>query len=137
MSMQHARHNRPVSNTLHPGVYAGMAGLLLVFVVSAWLFFGGGYNDLALAVVTGFFLMAGGIPFLIWMSWRNQCHAEAEQSDKVSFGDWAAGEFETGTGRRKAADALIECLLPIAAVGLGLAALGIIFYVTELQAGVI
>jgi hypothetical protein len=137
MRTQLARHNRPVSDTLHPGVYAGMSGLVLVFVVSAWLFFGGGYNDLALAVVTGFFLMAAGIPFLIWLAWRRQCRAEAEQSDRVSFAEWAAGDFETGTGRRRAWDALIECLLPIAAVGLGLAAIGIIFYITELQSSLL
>jgi hypothetical protein len=136
MTRQVARHNRPVSNALHPYVYAAMAGLLLLYVISAWIFFHGEYNDIALAVVSGFFLMFGGIPFLIALTWRRR-HAEAEEPDQVSFRDWATGEFETNTGRRKATDALVECVLPIAAVGLGLLAFGIIFYISEVHSNLV
>jgi len=136
MTNQVTRHNRPVSYTLHPAIYATMAALMLVYVVAAWIFFSGQYDDIALAVVSGFFLMAGGIRFLIWRTWRRR-HGEAERPDQVSFGDWVAGEFETGTGRRKAKDALIECLLPIAAVSLGLVAFAIIFYISEVQSNLV
>jgi len=136
MAKRVVRHNRAISNTLHPYIYAAMAGLLVVYVLSAWIFFHGQYDDIALAVVTGFFLMAAGIPFLIALTWRRR-HAEAEEPDNVSFSDWATGEFETSTGRRKGTDALVECLLPIAAVGLGLLAFGIIFYISEVHSNLV
>jgi hypothetical protein len=130
---QTARHNRPVSNGLHPYVYAGMAGFVLLFVVSAWVFFGGGeYMPLLLAVVTGFFLMAAGIPFLIWLTWRGR-HADGKEADTIRFRDWIAGDFEAGPERRNAADAAVEALLPIAAVAIGMVAIGIVFYITAAE----
>jgi hypothetical protein len=43
--------------------------------------------------------------------------------------DWASGELEISQDRRKAADAAIEVILPIAAVALGFMAMGIVFEV--------
>jgi len=130
MTQMMARHNRPVSSALHPYVYAAMVGLVLVFVVSAWAFFGGGENmELLLAVVTGFFVMATAVPFALWLTWRNR-HVEAERTESISFRDWASGEFDTGQGRRKAVDAAVEVLLPIAAVAFGMVAMGIVLYIT-------
>src|SRR5262245_31265560 len=38
MSTELIRHNRPISDHLHPAVYAAMAGLALWLVVSVWGF---------------------------------------------------------------------------------------------------
>jgi hypothetical protein len=139
MSKHIVGHNRPISRSVHTGVYAAMVGLLLLFVISAWAFFGGvQYAGLALAVVTGFFVIAAGIPFLLWLTWRH--HAEAGQTsdaDSTALRDWMSGALETDAGRRKAMDAAVEFLLPIAAVAFGLTAIGIIYYIAEVESGLV
>jgi hypothetical protein len=111
---------------MHPGIYLAMIGLLSLYAVSAWTMFGGDYyNDLMFAVVTGLFVMAVAIPATLWLTWRRNTGDAVEDDPK--FRDWAAGEFEMWTGRFKASNAAIEALLPIAAVSIGLVALGIIF----------
>jgi hypothetical protein len=122
------RHNRPVSDHLHPLVYAVVAGTALWFVLPAWIFFGGAeYMVLLLAVVSGFFLMAAAIPFVLWRVWLKH-HAARE--NRMSFRDWASGEFETQPGRRKALDAAIEIILPLAAAAAGMTAMGLTFHFT-------
>jgi hypothetical protein len=117
---------RPSSDHMHSGIYLAMIGLLSLYAMSTWVFFGGDYyNDLTFAVVTGLFAMAVAIPTVLWLTWRRNS-ADAEE-DGPRFRDWAAGEFEMGTGRFKGANAAVEALLPIAAVSIGLVALGIIF----------
>jgi hypothetical protein len=83
---------------------------------------------LLLAVVTGFFFMAIAIPFAIWLVWRKNQDPDAMRGESISLRDWASGEFETWQGRRKAAAAAAEIVMPIAAVSFGLMALGIVFY---------
>jgi hypothetical protein len=131
MKRQVNRHNRPVSGHLHPLVYVAVVGLVLLYVVSAWTFFGAGeYMSLLLAVVTGFFFMAIAIPYAIWLIWRKYRYldSDATQSDSISLRDWASGELETWQGRRKATDAAVEIVLPVAAVAFGLMAIGIVFH---------
>jgi hypothetical protein len=41
--------------------------------------------------------------------------------------DWASGELEISQDRRRAADAVIEIVLPFAAVAVGFTAMGIVF----------
>jgi hypothetical protein len=128
-----SRHNRPVSDHLHPLVYAVMVGLVLWFVLSAWISFGGAeYMGLLLAVVSGFFLMAAAIPFTLWCTWQNH-RPDRTHEDRTPFREWAAGEFETGQGRRRALDAAIEIALPLAAAAVGMTAMGLIFYFTSLS----
>jgi hypothetical protein len=130
MARELARHNRPVSDQLHPTVYAAMVGLVLLFVVSAWACFGGGaYVGLLLAVMSSFFLIAVAVPFALWLTWRRHPSSDAAQGQGISLRDWASGEFDTWQDRRKAADAAIEVLLPIAAVAFGMAALGMVFFI--------
>ena len=45
-------------------------------------------------------------------------------------GTGASGEFDTWQGRRKAAGAAVEILLPIAAVAFGITAFGIVLHFT-------
>ena len=124
------RHNRPVWDHLHPLVYAVVAGTVLWFVLAAWIFFGGAeYMSLLLAVVSGFFLMAVAIPFALSRVGRKQ-HRGPASEDRISFRDWAPGEFETQPGRRKALGAAIEIIFPLAAAAAGMTAMGLIFHFT-------
>ena len=123
------RHNRPISNHLHPLVYLAAVGLGLWFVLAVWIFFYG-YTDMEtpLWVVSGLFLMTVGIPSAIWLTWRR--HGDAQGGNSPPLREWAAGEFETAYGRRKAAVAALEMLLPIAAAAVGMTVLGIVFLVS-------
>jgi hypothetical protein len=123
------RHNRLISNHLHPMVYLAAVGLGLWFVVAAWVVFSG-YRDMEvpLWVVSSLFLMAVGIPSAIWLTWWK--HGDA-QGKPPPLRDWVAGDFETAEGRCKAATAAVEMLLPIAAAAFGMTALGILFYAAK------
>jgi len=129
MTRQEKRHNRPVSTHLHPVVYWAIVGLVVWFAASAWTFFSAAeYMGLLLTVVTGFFFMVIAIPLAIWLVWRKNRNPDAMWGESISLRDWASGEFETWQGRRKATDAAVEIVMPIAAVAFGLMALGIVFY---------
>jgi len=56
---------RPVTNWLHPRVYALLVGFTVGFVLAAWAFAGSGVVDYLLAVVSGFFVMAVGLPLIL------------------------------------------------------------------------
>jgi hypothetical protein len=132
MPEQPKRSNRPVWNQLHPLVYAAAAGCLMWFVLFAWIFFGGtGYADFALVVVSGFFLMAMAIPFALWLVHRKY---EGDAERVPSLREWAAGDFEIWQGRRRAAEAAIEILLPLAAAAVGMTAIGLVYHFSALGA---
>lgn len=128
MTKELVRHNRPVSDHLHPLVYKAMAGLALWYVLSVWVFFGEeSYTALALAVVSLFLFLAVGIPFALWLAWRGSPISGAHENSQT-FHDWTSGEFETWQGRLSGAEAAVELLLPLAAVAFGLTILGIVLY---------
>jgi hypothetical protein len=128
---QHAiRHNRPVNDRLHPAIYKSLAGLALWLVVSVWFLFNRGpYMALTVAVITGFFFIIVMIPFLLWMSWRHQGHADSGTGEPP-FREWAHGEFQTWTGPLTGTEAATQILLPIAAVSLGMTVFGLVLYFT-------
>jgi len=134
-----ARPSKRVTDCLPTRIYAIIAGLALWFVFSTWWFFGGaGYIELALAVVTGLFVMALGIPFTLWQAGvkarkRDAAPETAEElpaseQPAESLGTWFEGRFDTWTGQQTSATAAAEILLPIAAVALGIMAMGIVFH---------
>ena len=126
MTRQEKRHNRPVSTHLHPIVYWAIVGLVVWFAASAWTFFSAAeYMGLLLAVVTGFFFMVIAIPLAIWLVWRKNRNPDAMWGESIPLRDWASGEFETWQGRRKATDAAVEIVMPIAAVAFGLMVKGL------------
>lgn len=120
---------RPLSDELHPGLYVAIAGLVALFVVSAFAFGGSGYSDYLLGVVAGFFVIAMGIPFLIWLTWRNQTHARHGRIG--SLHDWFQGECQTWQCRLSGREAATQVLLPIAAVAFGMMAIGIVLLLVE------
>jgi hypothetical protein len=131
MSKDLIQHNRPVSDSLHPRVYQSMVGLLMLYVVSVWLLFGDdSQNALVYTVVTGLFVVAIMIPFVLWRTWcRNRGRDAPEPS--TTFRDWACREFDTCTGRARGSTAAVEALLPIAAVAVGMMALAFVYFLTE------
>ena len=131
-------HNRAVSGDLHPLVYKMVIGLVLLFVLSAWVFFGGwAYMGLLLAVVTGFFLIATAIPLLIWLTWRRQHEHDSPEHGSGSYRDWASGDFAIWQGRLAGSEAAVQVTLPIAAVSIGLLAIGIVLAVVAHSAAAV
>ncbi len=131
--MAHHDAHRPitVSNGLHPAIYAGLAGFSLWLVVSAWVFFGswGQYAGFSVAVATGFFLMAGAIPFALWRVWRRRTpDGAADQS--APFSEWWHGEMETWQGRVEGWDAAVEVLMPLGVAAIGMTLIGLVFRLT-------
>ncbi|HMA71398.1 MAG TPA: hypothetical protein VKP67_07910 [Xanthobacteraceae bacterium] len=94
-------------------------------------------------------LMAVGIPSVLLrasvVAQRNATREDASQADIAdenaaketpeTLGNWMRGQFATWTDREKASTAMVEVLLPLAAVAFGLTALGIVFELT--RAGIV
>jgi hypothetical protein len=125
-----ARRNEAISDHLHPIVYLAITGLALWLVLSVWVLFDSApYAGLIDTVVTGFLLIAVAIPLVLWRVWRR--HGAVEDIYHAPrLRDWAAGEFDTSTGKLRAWDAGMQILLPIAAVAFGMTAFGIVLYLT-------
>lgn len=135
MAKDGSRHNRPVSDRLHPYIYTAVAGLTLWFAVSAWVFFSDDeYTGFMIAVVSGFFFVAVAIPLALWRISRKYQESDDPRDAAASFRDWASGDFATWQDRRNAPGAAIEILLPIAAVAFGITAFGIVFHFTAATA---
>jgi hypothetical protein len=116
------------TDELHPFVYRALAGLGLLLVVAAWVFFDrGGYTASNLAVVSGLVLMLIAIPTALARAGRASSPPEANGVSPSKFRDWLAGSFDTSQGRRKSVEASIEILLPLTAAVIGMVAIGIIF----------
>lgn len=135
-----ARSPDKVSDQLHPLVHKAAAGLLIWFVVAAWLLFGGaGYIDLALAMVSMLVFMALAIPATLRRAFVVAQRAEPDDPAKEpseTFGAWLQGRFATWTDQEeKSSTASMEVLLPLAAVAFGITALGIVFQVTRAGVG--
>jgi hypothetical protein len=129
---------RKVFDELHPLVQKAAAGLLIWFVIAAWLLFGGaGYIDLALAMFSLLVFMALAIPWAIWRAGvparrRDAAAGSAEPAGAAdargeTFTTWLQGRFVTWTDEERPATAAVEVLLPLAAVAFGLTAIGIVF----------
>jgi hypothetical protein len=132
MAHHDAHHPRIVTDGLHPAIYIGLAGVSLWLVLSAWVFFGseGYYAGFAVAVATGFFLVAGAIPFVFWRVWRRTSGDGATEQPRVRFSDWWNGEVETWQGRVEGWDAAVEVLMPLGVAAIGMTLIGLIFRLT-------
>lgn len=126
MSKDIVRHNRPVSDRLHPAVYTAMAGLALWLVVSVWGFAGEGYADWLLFVVSAFIFIVVALLSVLSRVGRDR---NSEAIHKDPFGHWASGDFVTWQDRLKGKNAAIEILLPLAAVAFGMTAFVIAYHI--------
>jgi hypothetical protein len=136
----HTQSPQKVSDRLHPLIHLAAAGLLIWFVIAAWLLFGGsGYIELALAMVGVLVFMAIAIPLALWRAnvtaQRLDAGPSATEKTSESLARWLQGQFATWTGQEKGSTAAVEMLLPLAAVALGITALGIVLELT--RAGVV
>ena len=123
MAEHNANQDSSISGSLHPLVNIAIIGLVLMFVAAVWMC---PYEAWLDVVVTGLFVIAIAIPALLWLTWRRNAD-DARDDSHLSFRDWAAGEFKTGTDSVKGANATVEILLPIAAVAVGMTVLGLLF----------
>jgi hypothetical protein len=135
MAHQDTHHDvpYPISDGLHPAIYVGLAVLVLWLIVSAWVFFGseGHYAAYLVAIATGFFVVAGAIPFVIWQVWRHNAPDGApDRQPRTAFPDWWRGEMETWQGRVEGWDAAVEVLLPLGAAAIGMTLIGVVFWLT-------
>jgi hypothetical protein len=131
-SFAHAERSVRQRNSaqLHPLVFDAIVGLALWLVLAAWLFFSGpDYSRIVLVVVSGLALTAIGISYVLWrISWKHG--ATRIPGEEEPFHDWRTGEFQTWQARLEGREALIQILLPIAAVAIGMTAIGIVFCLT-------
>jgi hypothetical protein len=124
MGQQIVPRDRPVSNGLHPYVYAAIAALVFWFVLSVWLGFAGdGHTDWLLVVVSGFFVILMAIPFVLSRVSREDVDGS---SPRRSLRGWASCEFDTWQYRLTCRSAAVEVLLPVAAAAFGMTAFGVI-----------
>lgn len=128
MSNDIIRHNRPISDHLHPFVYFAVAALALWFIVSAWGFAGDGYTDWLLVVVSGFISIVVALMLVLSQVGRKKPGLGEPDAHKDSFQHWASGEFVTWQDRAKGKNAAIEILLPLAAVAFGMTAIVIAYH---------
>lgn len=130
------RSPQRLSDHLHPLIHAAAAGLLIWFVIAAWLLFGApGYIELALAMISVLVFMSIAIPLALWRAnaaaQRSDAVANATERTSESLSTWLRGRFATWTDPEAGSTAAAEILLPLAAVAFGITALGIVFDLTR------
>ena len=106
------------------GLYGIMIGLAALFVIGAWGFAGSDYSGLALAAVTMLFLVAVILPLALFFGAGRRNTTRRE----MPLREWMNGEFETSQDRVKGSNAMIEILLPLAAVAVGIAVFAIVLH---------
>ena len=120
-------YRQPASDCLHPFVCLALIGTALLFALGAWSFASDRYTDYLLVIVTGFALIAVGLPVILSrVGGERLFHARPTPS----FREWARGEFDTWQDRVSGANAAIEILLPLSAIAIGMIAIGIVFQLT-------
>jgi len=119
----------PTHDGLHPLVYRTIIALMILLLLSIWVFFDhGAYVGLTLAVITVFFVILASIPLLIWKTWQHNAPTADTQPENESFGAWEDDEFATWTGKFSGREAAMQTLLPIAAVSIGMFVFGLVYY---------
>jgi hypothetical protein len=128
MNQPQRRDDRSTSDRLHPAVYVALIGAVLLFAIAVWSFAVDRYTDYLLVIVSGFALIAVGIPLILSRVGRDES-ASRETADS-SFREWAQRDFETWQDRVRGANAAIEILLPISAIAIGMLAIGIVLHLS-------
>ena len=89
---------RAASDRLHPLVYKAIAACILIFAWSVCGFAEDGHVAYLIAVVTGFVLISGLLPWVLWRVWRRN-GADAKERRREDFDEWASGDFVTWQSR--------------------------------------
>jgi hypothetical protein len=130
MARELVAHNKPVFDHLHPRVYEAAIGLVVWYVLAAWLLFDRKDDiGLLLAMVSILLLVAVLIPLSLAFVWKRHRLPHQSHPHQLSFHDWSAGDFAVWGARIHSRHAAIDMLLPLAAVAFGLTALGVVFLI--------
>ncbi|MDH2341206.1 hypothetical protein QCM77_04780 [Bradyrhizobium sp. SSUT18] len=112
----------------HPLVYKAAIGFVALFVAAAWVAFDRQSDiELPLAMLSVLLFVAVLLPYLLWRIWRTGQTRPPTLKTNKGFRKWMKGSTQVWQSRLKNSDAAIDMLLPLAAVALGLVALGIVF----------
>lgn len=112
----------------HPLVYKAAIGLVALFVLAAWVTFDRQSDiELPLAILSVLLFVAVLLPYLLWRIWRTGQERPPTLTSNMGFRKWMKGSTEVWQSKLRSSDAAIDMLLPLAAVALGLLALGIVF----------
>ncbi|MGO9768848.1 MAG: hypothetical protein ACLPSW_04695 [Roseiarcus sp.] len=115
---QTAAQRSPGATAIHPFVFKLVGAFALWFLLAIWSFVADPRSEYLLAVVTGFVLAVAALQSILRLVWR-KTHAPTPES-RVTFAEWAAGQFEIQTGRMRGGEAAIEVLLPFAAAAIAM-----------------
>jgi hypothetical protein len=138
MAMDNERPDeRAGAGQLHPRVYKLMLALVIVLVAGIWGFFLGGFGTgFVLVVASLFVIWAFALPYgLSRIAHHDPSPASTEVHAPVGPGatrpyrDWAKRQVTIGESRVRGRDAMIEALLPIAAVAFGMIVFAVIVHV--------
>lgn len=125
-------NDRTLRRRLHPVVYDIAIGLIALFTVSAWLAFDRqAETALPLSLVTLFFVVAISVPAIISGVWRRRADIPTADRRAVTFHDWMSGEFPVWGSHIRTSEAMVDMLLPLAAVSFGMVAIGIVFTIVR------
>lgn len=115
---------RTAFNQLPAGLYAAMVGFAVLFVIGVWSFADAGYADLSLVAVTLLFIVAVILPLVLFLG-AGRHNATRKPT---SLKDWIGGDFEELQDNVKSTKAMIEILLPLAAVAIGIVMIAIVMH---------
>ena len=123
----------PTGSSLHPRVYTMVLGLTLWFVASVWIFAGNGFTDYLLFIVSAFIFISVALPLILASVGTTGKMPSGEPPEREqtpqSFHDWTAGNFATWGGRLSGKQAMVQVLLPFAAVAFGMTIFGVVLHV--------
>ena len=119
----------PATNRMHRRVYTLVIAFAAWFALAVWSFAGSGVTDYLLFVVSCFVFIAVALPLIL--SRVKRADESSPRDQEPSLRAWAAGEYETWTGRLSGAAAAAQLLLPIAAAAVGMTLIGIVFLFAE------
>lgn len=112
---------------MHPRVHVLLVAVTAWFAIAVWSFAGPGIVDYLLFIVSGFIVVAVGLPLILSRVGRPP-RAAMRKENTPSLRDWASSEYETAEGTLPGAEAATQIVLPIAAAAVGMTAIGLIFY---------
>ena len=117
MAKELVAHNKPVFDHLHPRVYQAAIGLVVWYVLSAWLLFDRKDDiGLPLAMVSVLLLVAVLLPLSLALVWKRHRLPHQRHPHQLSFRDWSVGDFAVWGAKIHSRHAAIDMLLPLAAV---------------------
>lgn len=132
MSRELVVHNKPVFDQLHPRIWGTAVGLIAWFALMAWILFDRSSDvTLSLMFVTVLFAVAIALPWTLSLVWKKFQRPHERHPKPASFHDWTDGDLAVWGARLRARDAAIDVLLPLAAVSVGLTAIGIVFVIVR------